>query len=146
MYSRAFALAAEPTGREPIVPASMLTWARALASTKRPAGREHPAAAASPSRSQARDNIAEAYTRTRRLRPLRQRQPSGIERHADHGVDAHRVQLVNFLHRGDAPGRDDLARRCRTDGADRRHVRALKQTLAIDVGVEEAAEVRLESP
>ena len=42
MYSRARALAAVPTARLPIVPASMPTCARALDSENSPLGREQP--------------------------------------------------------------------------------------------------------
>jgi hypothetical protein len=50
MYSRARALAGLPTGRLPIVPASMLTWARAFASTNSSGVREQPRPARAPVR------------------------------------------------------------------------------------------------
>ena len=72
----------------------------------------------------------------------RQAHPAGVERHADDGIHADRIEALHLLHRRDAAGGGQPPRRGVAHGFDRAHVGALHQPFAIDVGVEELAGVR----
>src|SRR5690606_20053916 len=71
-------------------------------------------------------------------------QPSRVDRHADDRVDAHRVEGVDLLLRGDAASRDERPRRRLAHRADGVEIGALHQPFTVDVRVEELGAERFE--
>src|ERR671924_625415 len=104
MYSRALALAGVPTGRLPIVPASMPMCARALGSEKAPGWRAQPVDRAGIASSRKRTAFGRCIVEESTLfhtAGLRQRHASLIDRHSNDSIDADRIEIRNLIHRRD---------------------------------------------
>src|ERR1017187_1659671 len=69
---------------------------------------------------------------------------SGIERHADDGINSERVEGIDFPLLGDAAGDHQMPLRCASYGMNRIHRDATHQTLGVDVRIEETLAERFQ--